>query len=282
MKKVISLALFGTGDSYSQYVRAFIRAHLNLFPIDQGWFLRVHYDDVMLATSTGNLLRHYAWDSLIELRHMGESKGKCHSMVWRLNPVFDEDVSHVFSRDLDAIPMPRDRAVCEQFIASGADMGTAHDNIHHVGVMGGLCHFNAAKFKTATAFKSLDDIYNLVRGIDWDRHGADQDVLNRIISVWTNITLLEHRYSGWSKGSSSNNGKRPAGQYHCDAYSKPLPDTGIAPKLSLENLTAADALGNHLGCAGYDHEHAQQWWDENGDQELRRRIEAAECAAEEP
>lgn len=280
-KKIISLALFGTGDKYRKFLTSYVRAHLNLFPIGEGWRLRIHYDNAMMVTSTGNLLRNYAWDSLVELRYMGESEGKCHSMLWRLDPIFDDEVSYVFSRDIDAIPMPRDRAVCEQFMTSSATMGTAHDNIHHIGVMGGLCHFNAPMFRQATGFNKLDDIYNLTQGIDWERHGADQDVLNRIITIWTNITLLEHRYNGWCNGLPSPDGKRSAGLYHCEAFSRPMPDQGIAPDLSMENLVLADSLGNHLGCAEYDYERAQQFWDENGDREIYKRIVMAERAAEE-
>lgn len=286
MKKVVSIALFGEGSKYGQYLSSFVCAHLNIFPIGEGWKLRVHYDDKIMSSKKGDFLRALNWDGLIEIDYRGTAP-LCRAMLWRLAPIFDETVSHVFSRDLDAIPMPRDRAVCEQFIVSQTAMGTCHDSEQHVGIMGGLCHFKSSAFRAATGFESLDDVYRFAdiqfpnMSERWVKHGADQDVLNRIVLVRPSITLLEHRYSGWKNGPGTTD--REAGVYTCEAYSTPTPNEGYpvfdeSPE-DVEIVKQADLLGAHLGCAGYDHEAAIRFWDRYGDPSITERIRQCEKEA---
>ncbi len=102
MKKIVSIALFGDGSKYKKYLPSYVRSHLNIFPIGEGWKLRVHYDDKILSSKTGDFLRALNWDGLIEIDYRGTAP-LCRSMMWRLAPVFDDNVSHVFCRDLDAV-----------------------------------------------------------------------------------------------------------------------------------------------------------------------------------
>lgn len=276
MKKVVSIALFGSGDKYTRFVSSYVRAHLNLFPIGEGWKLRIHYDDEIMSSSTGDLIRNLAWDGLIEISYQGTAP-LTRAMLWRLVPVFDESVDYVFSRDIDAVPMPRDRAVCDQFIASQAAIGTCHDNEMHVGIMGGLCHFKSEAFRAATGFRNLGDVFKFAGDRVWAKHGVDQDVLNKLVRMRPTLVLLEHRYNGWKNGKPGVT-NRQAGVYDCLAYSTVTPDVGVST-LTPEAQQMADQLGAHLGCAEYDHERAQQFWDEHGDQNLRCNIELAERAA---
>lgn len=278
MKKIVSLALFGDGDKYSKYISAYVRGHLNLFPIEEGWRLRVHYDDAIMKVPAGRLLRHLSWNGLIEISYKGEAPPLTKAMLWRLEPIFDDEISHVFCRDIDAPPMPRDRAVCDEFVLSGASMGTCHDNVMHIGVMGGLCHFQTTHFKLATGFNKIDDVFKYASGRQWTRHGVDQDVLNSIARDRPGLVLLEHRFAGWTQGQQGHT-TRSAGLYECIAYSKPTPDIGKS-NLPSEAQIMADQLGAHLGCAHYDNEQARIFWDEHGSQDIRRRIEVAEREAE--
>lgn len=283
MTKVVSIALFGDGLKYAKFTASYVRAHLNVFPIEQGWKLRVHYDDKILSSKTGDFLRALNWDGLIEIDYRGTAP-LCRAMLWRLAPVFDDKVSHVFCRDLDAVPMPRDRVVCEQFVTSQAAMGTCHDNVMHAGIMGGLCHFKSAAFRQATGFESLDDVYRFAENQfpsmseRWATHGADQDVLNRIVAVRPSITFLEHRYNGWKDGQPGTT-DREAGIYACEAYSTPTPNDGHVGHLRPEIVPYADRLGAHLGCAGYDHQKAELFWDHHGDEKINDRIDACEKEA---
>lgn len=207
-------------------------------------------------------------------------------MAWRLDPVFEAGVDYAFCRDLDAPPMPRDRACIDQFILSQATVHTIHDSDQHVGIMGGLCGFWVPRFREQTGLKSLEDIYifaNLT-DIEWDVHGTDQLVLNRICLRPGGPLLLEHRYNGWWNGPGGRPAKA-ASEYVCDAYSARTPD--IAPfkgvrdadgiEHALQLLKQANHLGAHLGCAGYDHEDAVKFWDEHGDEEITLTL--AKCEA---
>lgn len=277
MKKIVSIALFGErAPDYAQYVRALIRGHLNLFRFEDSWVLRVHVDSSVAKTEIGALIRRYANTGLCESVLMYPNASTttpplCRAMLWRLAPVFDADVDYVFSRDLDAPPMPRDRILCDAFISSTIAMGTVHDNVAHSGVMGGLCHFRAAEFRRLTGFKTLEDLYVFggLTDVEWSRHGADQDVLNRLIHAMPQLTLLEHRYSGWHDGPNKNPERGP-GIYACESWSTRVPNIGIAAP------AGADFLGAHLGCAGYNHEAAVKFWDAHGDAKIAAAIASCE------
>lgn len=282
MNKIVSIAVFGEGDRYSQYLATFIIAHLNLFPREEGWSLRVHHDDGVQrgmdtgATASGRLLAGLAARGLIDARCMGPAI-LTKAMLWRTAPVFELGADHVFSRDLDALPMPRDRAAMEQFMASRAAVSTIHDSMSHAGIMGGLCGFNTAEFRRLTGFLSLDAVYAYAwkrLGVDdarWAEHGTDQVVLNQMTVTFPQMTLLEHRYNGWASGKPGDFRRAPM-TYACEAWSTPTPDSG--GKWSPE----ADALAPHLGSAGYDHTAARAFWEERGDREIARVVRECEGA----
>lgn len=271
MRKVISIALFGEGDKYAQYLPAFVRAHHNLFPAREGWELRVHVDD-----RVSDLLISYAKADLIEIMLMGKAP-LTKAMLWRMAPVFDTDVDFVFCRDLDAIPMPRDRACCEEFIsvAPSRKLGvhTIHDNLFHEGIMGGLCGYYTPVLREVTGWNSLGDLYAAAGNVNYEQHGVDQLVLNRLLLKAGGPRLFEHRFAGWHKGPGKHS-SRKAGSYPCAGVSSPVPDS-LPPK-PIEGANWADLLGNHLGCAGYDIEAAIKFWDEEGDPAITAAIKACE------
>lgn len=268
--KVVSLVLFGSGDKYGQYLRAFVRAHLNLFPQSEEWSLRVHVDDIVRDGEYGAYLKRLESAGLVETRNMGSAPLTA-AMLWRLAPVFDPAVDYVFCRDLDACPMPRDRACCDAFIVSQCVVHTIHDNVAHFGIMGGLCGFVAPAFRTATGMGSLADLYAWAAESDtrWARHGTDQEVLGRLLDQGNGPSLLEHRFAGWAQGQPHREEKRKPSHYQCAAWSVPVPDE--APPWP----PMADRLAAHLGAAGFDHKSAVAFWDEHGDPEIAKRV--AEC-----
>lgn len=278
MKKLISIALFGAGEKYAQYLPAFVRAHLNLFPIKEGWRLRIHYDNLVQNNFYGALISRLVSAHLVEAEFMGEAPLTL-AMLWRMAPVFGDDARYVFCRDLDACPMPRDRAVCETFMASDCVVHTVHDNVAHAGIMGGLCGFDAPAFREVTGFKTLEAFTAAAQNTDaqWAQHGMDQVALNTLLTCAGGPRLLEHRFGGWTEGQAT--GKvRAAGRYPCGGKSGPTPDTGES-SLSDELRVQADRLANHLGSAGYDHQAARKFWDEHGDPDIARRIAVCEKEA---
>lgn len=272
MKKAVSIALFGDNwFNYAQYSHAFVLAHLNLFPITDGWTLCVYLDDVVSSGKYGKFFRVLADAGLVQVSNMG-SAILTKAMLWRMAPVFDGNFDYVFCRDLDACPMPRDRAVCDQFIGSGLVVHTCHDSRSHAGIMGGLCGFKAAEFRDKTNIRSMSDLYETAAKTDaeWSIHGTDQNVLARIVDKTDGPSLLEHRYGGWTAGAPGKT-DRVAASYFCPAWSTPTPDVGVS-KLANDLSVHADRLAGHLGAAGYDHEAAVKFWNENGDQDVAVKV----------
>lgn len=282
MKKIVSIALFGdasrkdgSGQNYHRYLSTFVLAHHNLFPARGGWELHVHVDDATYGSDYGRALCKMQDRELITLTRMGDA-ALTKAMLWRMTPVFGANADYVFSRDIDCVPMPRDRAVCDVFITSNCAAHTVHDSPSHVGVMGGLCGFQTASFKNTAKIYSLRDLYDFAKKteIEWAQHGTDQTVLNRLIDRRDGPTLLEHRYNGWHAGPNAKE-PRVRGEYHCRSWSTPVPNEGKS-SLSTELQAYADRLANHLGAAGYDIENARAFWEEHGDTEITNLVRECE------
>jgi hypothetical protein len=282
VKKVVSIAAFGSGDKYLQYLPAFVIAHHNLFPADDGWELRLHLGGDV-DEKWQQLARAYAHQGLLVIVDK-QPEPLTKAMLWRLEPAFDAAVDFVFCRDLDAAPLPRDRAVCDQFIASGCHVHTVHDNPYHVGMMGGLCGFHARAFREVTGWRSLVDVENTAKETreGWATHGTDQLVLNRCLLTNPAVRLLEHRYNGWS-GGPGKHPARAAGHYQCQAWSTPIPDEGpralwenkVHPWLVQKEVDEADRLATHMGAPGYDHVAALEFWYRHGSSMVSQRVIAA-------
>lgn len=228
MKRVVSYALFGENTRYAQFLPAVLRAHHALFSKSQGWELRIHLDDNALGTKYGAVLESLAREGLVELRWMRMAP-LCRAMMWRLAPLWDDEVEVTFCRDIDALPTPRDRTCMEAFMASPAWVHTIHDNQMHDGIMGGLSGF---KRKAKLAASSLEALCSLAGRVDWAKHGTDQDVLNRFFQ----LPLFEHYFLA------------PRNQRTVVARA-PVPPNGEDPR---------DALVAHLGASGFDVERAVQ------------------------
>ncbi len=265
--KVVSISVFGDNDKYLAPLPSFVLAHLNLFPLVDNWGLRVYVDNKLYRSDKyGVFLRGLDVKGLIELCVEEDGAPLCKAMLWRMAPAFDQHVDYTFCRDVDCVPMPRDRHVCELFMNSGCQVHTVHDSLSHTGIMGGLCGFSG-EFRRHSRLRSLKDVYAYGdrMGVLWSRHGTDQDVLNALINVPGSLTLLEHRYAGWSGGKPGTVGARAPGSYQCHkAWSMPAPDVGRSELPSRELSAEADRLAAHLGAAGYDHSAAWRFWAEHG------------------
>lgn len=284
MVKVVSTALFGPEyEKYARYVPAFIRGALHVFPIREDWRTRFCVDSTVAKSETGALIRRYAREGLCEsVIIYGTTTATpplCWAMMQRLGAAFEPGVEYAFSRDLDAPPMPRDRECCEAFVRSKTAVHTIHDNEQHSGVMGGLCGVWAPEFMRQTGFRRLEDLRDWAGGgVDWGRKGADQQALNGLLSSRPQLTLLEHRY-----------GDRQPGSYPCDAWSTRVPDAGALERRGIKWICravesqwstvvcGADRIGPHLGCAGYDHEAAVEFWDKHGDYRIADALHACEA-----
>ncbi len=279
MRKVVSIAVFGESEKYSQYLPAFVRGHLNLFPQSEGWELHVHVDETVLNGNHSSFLWKLYESDLIDLQIIWGHALLTRAMLWRMVPVFESGVDYVFCRDIDACPAPRDRRCCDEFIASGCDVHTVHDNVMHTGIMGGLCGFRTEGFRRATGLDSLDALYRLAGRSDeeWAQHGTDQNVLNWLLLRQGGPRLLEHRFAGWEAGQAGRQRPREASVYPNEAWSTSVPDSGTSHLFASDGVEA-DRLAAHLGSAGYDHVAACRFWDEHGDPEVTRLVRECEEA----
>lgn len=271
MNKVISTALFGKNTRYAVYWNAFLRAHLTLFPISEGWRLRVHVDEHNLW------LKVYADAGLCDVVPCDDAP-LTRAMLWRMKPVWDESVDYVFCRDIDALPTPRDRACCDQFIASGLDVQTIHDSVSHDGILGGLSGYNCESFREQVkeaGIHSWDDLVRFGKKTDdeWARHGGDQDVLNALCLGWgrekpgARLAIFEHRYAGWAGGKPGTGERKPSSWA---TISEPTPNTLMPVSEGDKRFVGgqADSLCSHLGAAGFDYEIAEAFYDDFGPMEI--------------
>lgn len=195
LSRVISLALFGDGP-YWDHLPAYVRAHCSLFP---GYGLWIHVEPAAMTRSKyGRALQRLSAAGLVRIVDMPvrDGQGKCEKMLWRLAPAWDESVDYVFCRDADSLPTWRERLAVEEFLARAeAGQVDAHalaDNVAHAGVMGGMCGFRAARLRKIC--RSFDTLVRSAEYSDeqWDRHGADQDVLNRLVAGPPRLRVFEH------------------------------------------------------------------------------------------
>lgn len=110
-------------------------------------------------------------------------------MLWRLLPIWDDSVDYVFCRDLDSILTPRQMKYVTRFIKSGkVAHGINDNNAHNIPLMGGMVGFQTKGFKELLNNRSLEELEKSIglKREEWDRYGADQEFLNRII--WPKVS----------------------------------------------------------------------------------------------
>ena len=236
MRKAISYCLFGDAG-YDRYLPAVVRAHHHIFPSLDGWEMWLIVDQ----KNESPLVRAYHAHGVLHgaVEQEAHTLGITQAMLLRLAPIFYSDPPDVvFCRDLDALPLPRDRRCCEDFIASEeTTIHTIHDNAHHVGIMGGLSGFKTAAVRKH--FDLLGDIVKAAGAVDWTKRGTDQDVLNSVVRP--KLALFEHNFEGRQMDRGA-------------VVSVPT------PKASFDTMATADDLAPHLGAAGFDIDRAMGFY----------------------
>ena len=154
----------------------------------------------------------------------------CRMMLWRLKPIFLQDVSHVLCRDTDSLTTYREALVTQAWLESGKKCCALNDNRAHSGMMGGMVGFDTAWIKACMEVNSWDQ---LVSGWDLSQRGSDQHLLNQKF-------LPRIKDDLYFAGSYTSGIKIP------DAYSQePLPQ--VDPKLWESNLCIS-----FIGAAGFN------------------------------
>lgn len=200
-KRIVSYAYFShpasvyqkikgvAGLQFSQFLPMLVRAHHVVWP---EWELRIYHDNAVTRLPYWREMKNLKAQNWLTLNNMGEARTLCGSMMWRMIPVFEPDVEYVVCRDVDSIPMPKDRRAVEEFIATDSRFAAhvIHDAKAHAGVMGGTLALRCASFREAVKAISLEELVSRGVDINWDVHGADQQLLNQLSPLFLNRTML--------------------------------------------------------------------------------------------
>jgi hypothetical protein len=198
VKKVYSLAFYRHNASGYESERAGVAKGIffvNFFPTMirafhiayPGWQMWIHHDERVRKFPYFNSLERMDAAGLLKLVPMGKAETLCGSMLWRLNPIWEEDVEYVACRDVDSFPMHRDYNMLNEFVGYGSVAHAILDSESHCGpLMGGMVAFRAPSFKRLfPGFESLKQLMLLKSGIDLNIHGSDQTFLNQVI--WPHV-----------------------------------------------------------------------------------------------
>lgn len=220
------------GIFFSNFLSTLVRAHYHSF---KGWELRIHHDERVKGYPYFEVLDRMHRSGMIRLVPMGEARTLCGSMLWRLMPIYDPAVHWVVCRDIDSLPMPRDRKMVEEAIAAGADFHAILDSESHSGpLMGGMTAFRAEALRKIWPTPDHLKLAMAARmpHEEWNRHGSDQRFLNG--SLWPQIarqTVIHQRRTDIQ-------------------YPEAMRTFPVAPSLQV-----LDQVVRHIG-AGYDREKA--------------------------
>lgn len=181
------------GRVFLNYVRLLVRAH---FAVWFGWELRFYHDDRVMYFPYFRVLQALECEGLLKLHYAGKATTLCQAMMWRMRPAWDPDVDIVVCRDVDSVPLPRDRRACEEFVRSGLAVHVVHDASAHSGIMGGTIGLNAAKWRDKSGFPTLSsfehEAYSAYPTDRWNEHGCDQNFLNAVVLPRVRQDLLLH------------------------------------------------------------------------------------------
>jgi hypothetical protein len=152
---------------------------------------------------------------------------RCESMLWRMSPLFEG--TDVICRDTDSVSTYREACCVYKWLDSGFPFHAINDNNAHAGLMGGMVAFKSKEFPSATGFKSFPD---MVKGLNLNNHGSDQNFMNKSILPKIVKKLLVHK----DRGAGCTG-----------AETKDIPT--YHPKLNT-NLWVADLISRYIGSAG--------------------------------
>jgi len=227
------------GIFFANFMPTLVRAHYAVWGKD--YQLRIHHDERVRDYPYFKAIERMHRAGLLRLMPCGEAKTLCGSMLWRLNPLFDPTTATewIVSRDIDSLPMHRDRVMVEEAIEAKAIAHAILDSESHSGpLMGGMTAFYAPRLKAACKlgnFTTLDDfLAKSPREINFNQHGADQKFLKSV--VWPHVCkqMLIHQ------------------RREDVAYPEVLSTRPVAPQ-----TTELDKVVRHIG-AGYPRERANE------------------------
>lgn len=212
-RKVVSLALFDPPAAqkrnfcYTSYLPAVIRGHLSCY---HGWELWLYHDSSLYSCDYGDVLMRLHHDGKIKLIYAGECARLCESMLWRMKPLWEPDVEWCATRDVDAVPQPRDWRTIETFTASTGTVQVIHDSESHSGLMGGTACYHAARTRDRLGHPTWEAFRAAAQKWGVDNYGSDQKYLAHVLRSADSVVAFPAREDARDRVAPHIGGAGPA------------------------------------------------------------------------
>ena len=236
--KVISYSLFGFNEKrkencfvFSDYLRG-LHVNIRLAKIlYKDWAIFVHVDK-----NTYEGLSHILNRLPIKII-VCEDAPLTKAMLWRLKPIFEKDVTHVLSRDLDSPLTMRERKCVEYWLRATKDCHAITDSVsHNIPLMGGMIGFRTEYFTHVTGWDSWENM--VARDMNWESKGTDQDFLTKFVypkfAKHGNDRITQHYMLGMPRSFLSD-------------YHNTVPEIETGVESEFENT---NDLCGHIGASG--------------------------------
>lgn len=245
-------------------IRGIVWAHHHIFP---GWELRIYHDN--LVEKHGQALKRYHHAGLVNAVPCGETPPIGVGALWRYKAIWDQAAEYVLTRDIDSLPLVRDRLMVDEFMETGMAMHSISDHPDQSWHMqAGMVGFHAPKFRDRVFFTSWDAMVGKASsyGIDMSvwQGGPDQQLLSRLVWPLMADEVCEHRLKGVQfTGSGGKKFDR-------------VPERQLSD-VPAEVQDGADTLMPFMGCPGFDVDRAVAFFKKYGRAEVTQRLERAEA-----
>lgn len=262
MDKVISYSLFGNIPQYYEGVDVLVLAHHAIF---KGFELRIHCDSSTKRMPQFAFMQRLHDAGKLRLVFHEEGRFLTRSMMWRMLPLWDNSAKYVFTRDIDALPMVRDRAMVEEFIRTGMAVHNIVDALAHnwrdIPLMGGCMGFDVDKFNAIKKFSGLEGFLRFSGHDDewFSTYAHDEYYLRDMIWPMVCGQACMHVTNGMPDC--------PSAKMNIRAY-----NMGLVNDVDDVFMHEADKFAPHVCSKWWDYDGSRKFYKEHGSKELAKII----------
>lgn len=176
----------------------------------------------------------------------------CEAMLWRMKPIFMDDVTHLLCRDLDSLATYRERQAVQYWVdAKTKVMHAITDSVSHdLPLLGGMIGIQPGHFRDRLKLYGFRDLMELCH-FDLSTKGSDQTFLNQIIYPYFGLkgtdSITQHYFNGYGKTFLSD--------WHTCICPPPAGHADNCPnnyKIDLpDELRETNSVCGHIGAAGF-------------------------------
>lgn len=234
MTKVISYSLFGKGQNnpncfeFNSYLRGlFVNLRL----------ARLVYPDWEVYLMTDTMANIPAGTHQLCKVVLCDPAPLTQAMLWRLKPLYMNDVERVICRDLDSPLTLREAKCVKTWCESSKAAHAITDSIsHNIPLLGGMVGFTSRHWTERTGTNTWEQLFQSAP-YNWALKGSDQQYLNHVIypkfATPGTDSIMQH----YIKGMPNT---------FLDGYSDHVPDIAYREAMSGSNDTCG-----HIGAAGW-------------------------------